>query len=112
MKHMRELVETFYSDMSNKISCIKEVQKQKIREMKARKKYLTSRVKDDTSGSLATNPDTVSAWTKAKPFYGNKEIFHVTSMKKSIQQGQSLELLTLHNFTNLNSLNVRSDNPL
>lgn len=71
VKEMKEFVDAFYSDMSNKICSIREVQKRKISQIKAQRKYLTKRAASakyckDNPDSILSSSDTEIACSEKR----------------------------------------------
>ena len=101
---MKEFVDSFYLDMTNKIRTIIKTQKREMREMKTQMKCKKKRDKsvkhpEEISETTVTSIETVSTWTKEKQFERHQEIVHLTSAKNISDQSQQLDL---PNFIRLN----------
>lgn len=90
MKEMKELVDSFYLDMTIKICSIIKMQKREISDMKREMKYMRERGKsahhrEETSESTISSNKMGSSWTKEKQFHRLNEIVQLSSAKNNLQ---------------------------
>lgn len=90
MKEMKELVDSFYLDMTIKICSIIKMQKREISDMKREMKYMRERGKsahhrEETSESTISSNKMGSSWTKEKQFHRLNDIVQLSSAKNNLQ---------------------------